>query len=175
MDQKCLIFVFLGWNLKIILSYLISALSNLCKINFLEKQKYLNLGSKMPNLHIFDQRNLFLCYWARILKNDCHIWNQHPRICLIAKFCEKTKMSKFGTKSALFGYFWGSILENYCLISNRHVRLCLTAKFFEETEMAKLANKIAIFGYFKPKMYLVEFSSIKFLWLQNFWEKNKSA
>ena len=77
-------------------------------------------------------------------------------------------MSKFGTKSALFGYFWGSILENYCLIPNRHLRICLIAKFFEETEMAKLANKIAIFGYFKPKMYLVEFSSIELLSLQNF-------
>ena len=126
-------------------------------------------------INIWDQNALFGYFWARILKNDCHIWNQHPRICLIAKFCEKTKMSKFGTKSALFGYFWGSILENYCLIPNRHLRICLIAKFFEETEMAKLANKIAIFGYFKPKMYLVEFSSIELLSLQNFWEKNKSA
>ena len=26
------------------------------------------------------------------------------------------KMSKFGTKNALFGYFWARILKNYCEI-----------------------------------------------------------
>ena len=28
-----------------------------------------------------------------------NIWNQHPRICLIGKFHEKTKTPKFGTKN----------------------------------------------------------------------------
>ena len=50
----------------------------------------------------FGTKNGLLGYfWARILKSYCHIWNQHPRICLIAKICEKTKMPKFGTKGAL--------------------------------------------------------------------------
>ena len=34
---------------------------------------------------------------------------QHLRICLIAKFCEESKMPKFGTKNALFEYFWARI------------------------------------------------------------------
>ena len=38
-------------------------------------------------------------------KNYGHIWNQHPRIGLIAKFHGKRKMPKFGAKNALFGYF----------------------------------------------------------------------
>ena len=46
---------------------------------------------------------LFGYFWARILKNYFHISNQHPQICLIAKFLEKVKMPKFGTKNALFG------------------------------------------------------------------------
>ena len=50
----------------------------------------------MPDLGIF---------LARILENCCHIWNQHFRICLIAKFCEEKKMPEIGTKSALFEYF----------------------------------------------------------------------
>ena len=42
---------------------------------------------------------------ARILKNYCHIWNQHLQFGGTAKFCEETKMPKFETKNALFGYF----------------------------------------------------------------------
>ena len=32
---------------------------------------------------------LFGCFWARILKNYFHIWNQPLQICLLAKFWEK--------------------------------------------------------------------------------------
>ena len=31
-------------------------------------------------------------------------------------FREKTKMPKFGTKNALFGYFWAKTLKRYCHI-----------------------------------------------------------
>ena len=34
------------------------------------------------------------------LKQPCHIWNKHPQVCLFAKFDEKTKMLKFGTRNA---------------------------------------------------------------------------
>ena len=36
------------------------------------------------------------------------------RICLTAKFREKMKMPKFGTKNDLFGCFWARIYRNYC-------------------------------------------------------------
>ena len=94
----------------------------------------------------------FMCFWAGIWKQYCHIWNQHPRICLIAKFCEKTKMPKFGTKNALFGYFWARILENWCHIWNQHFCICLIAKFCEETKMPKFGTKNGLFGYFWPRM-----------------------
>ena len=48
----------------------------------------------MPCLGIFG---------LEILKNHCHTWNKHPRICLIAKLGEETKMVKFGIKNVLFG------------------------------------------------------------------------
>ena len=63
----------------------------------------------------------------------CHIWNQHPRICLIAKFCEKPKIPKFGTKNA------------YLSISG-----------------LQCENNIVIF----------EISTLEFVYLQNFEEKN---
>ena len=49
-------------------------------------------------------------------KNYCHISNQHPRICLTAKFCEKMKLPEFGTKIALLGYFGDRILKYHCHI-----------------------------------------------------------
>ena len=54
---------------------------------------------------------LFEYFWARISKNYCHILKQHPQICLIAKFREKMKMTKFGIKNPLFGCFWASIFK----------------------------------------------------------------
>ena len=55
---------------------------------------------------------LFQYLWARIFKNYCHISNQRPQSSQIAKFFEKTKMPKFGTKNALFQYLWARILKN---------------------------------------------------------------
>ena len=52
-----------------------------------------------------NENALFGYFWDRVLKNYCHIWNQHLWISVIAKFHEETKMPKFGTKNALFGYF----------------------------------------------------------------------
>ena len=75
-DQKCLIWVFLGWKLPEILSYLISASSNLsCCEN-----KILKFGTRSAWFGYLGSGS-----W----KYYCHIWNQHPRICLIAKFTEK--------------------------------------------------------------------------------------
>ena len=51
----------------------------------------------------------FGCFWARILKNYCHIWNQHLRNSVIAKFSEETKMPKFRTKNAIFANFWPKV------------------------------------------------------------------
>ena len=76
----------------------IFAISALKVESFMQNVRNFNLGPKLPFLD-----------WH--LKNYCHIWNQHPRICLIAKFREIAKLSKFGTKNALFGYVWARILN----------------------------------------------------------------
>ena len=46
-------------------------------------------------------------------ENYCHISNQPPRICLIAKFGGKTRILKLGTKNASSECFWVRISENY--------------------------------------------------------------
>ena len=58
----------------------------------------------MPYLNIFG---------LEFKKNYCHISNQHPQICQIAKLRGKTNMPKFGTKNALLGSFLDKILKNY--------------------------------------------------------------
>ena len=61
----------------------------------------------------FGNKSVFFGYFrARILKNYCHICNQHPSKFSIWKILQKLKMPKFGTKSSLFGYFWARNLKN---------------------------------------------------------------
>ena len=58
---------------------------------------------KLPK---FPTKNaLFEYFWARASKNYCDVWNQHSQICLIGKFCEETKMPKFGTTNVFLGIF----------------------------------------------------------------------
>ena len=78
----------------------------------MKKQKCLNMGPKIPDFE------------TGIWKQCCHIWNQHPRICLTAKFGRKTKIPKFGIRNTLFGCFWVRILKNSCHIWNKHFQIC---------------------------------------------------
>ena len=123
---------------------------------------------------------LFGYFGARILKNYCHVWNKHPRIWLIVKFREKTKMPKLGTKNALFWYFWARILENYCHILNKHLQVYLIPKFCEEQKCLNLRPKmsyLSIFdqkcciwlflGYHFKKKHIWNQQPSQFAWLQN--------
>ena len=143
-------------------------------------------------------------FWARILEKYCYIWNQDLRICLIAKSDEETKIlkfrtknalfgyfwpkipyldifgleffllpylksaplnlsngkyreimkiSKFGTKRALFGYFWARILKSYCHIWNQHPRIYLIAKFRGKTKIPKFGTKSALYGCFWARIF----------------------
>ena len=58
---------------------------------------------------------MFWYFWARTLKNYCHICYRHPQICLIAHFFEK-KPEYIWLQNALFGYFWVRIFKKYCCI-----------------------------------------------------------
>ena len=65
----------------------------------MQKLKFSNLEPKIPYLDVL----------GSILKKHCHIWNQQPGVCLMAKIDGKIDIFKFGTKNALFGYFWAGI------------------------------------------------------------------
>ena len=96
----------------------------------------------------------------------------------MAKFCKKTKIPKFRTKNALFGYFWAKILKHYCHIWNQHPQICQIAKFREKTKMPKFGIKNALFGYFWARILenycvIYEISTLNFVKLQNFAKKQK--
>ena len=127
--------------------------------NFVKKQKGLNYRPKMPYLSIFDQKS---CLWEifgwNLKTKFCLIRNQHLWICLIAKFCRKSRMFKFGSKNVLFQYFPPKIVyfgifgeefwRNYCQISNQHLQICLFVKFHKKTTMPKFETKKTWFMYF---------------------------
>ena len=133
-NQKSLICVFLGWNLKRTLSLWNQHLQQKC-LNFgpkildlgifrlkfennvlifeictLKFDYFLNFTLKQKGLNFRPKMPDLGLFCAGIWKRYGHILNQHSRNCLIAKFYKKT-MPKFGTKCVLFGYFWAGILE----------------------------------------------------------------
>ena len=99
-----------------------------------------------------NQKRFISLFWAAILKNHCHIWNQHPRIRLITKFREETKMSKLRTKNALFEYSLAIICKKYFHIWNQYPRIYLIAKFCEKMKMAKFLDKNALFRHFGARI-----------------------
>ena len=141
-DKNCLIWIFLGYNFK--KSIVIFEISSL---KYCEKTKIPKFGMKNA---------LFVFFWGRIQKNNCHIWNQHLEFSIIAKFCEKMKMPIFGTKNALSGYSWPRIKKKLLSelksahsnwsISKTSQQKCLN--FGPKMLYLGIFDKNALFGFF---------------------------
>ena len=166
---------------KTIVIFEISSLKFVYLQNFTEKKKCLNLGPKIPKLRIFEldfensvvifeictpeffelqnfaEKRKYLNLWPKMPYfcvfglNFCDIWNRHPQTCLIAKFFEKTKLLKFGTKNTLFGYFWARILKNYYHFCNQHPQICQKWVSYSYSE----------FWY---RVRIFEWSGVRFFW-----------
>ena len=131
--QNCFISIFLARKLK----KTIVRFEIFLFVKFLEKTKISKFGT---------ENFWFMYFWAGIWKQYCHVWNQHPRICLTEKICKKTDIRKFGTKNAWLGYFWATILKKYYDIWNQHPWIWLIAKYFKIMKMPKFGTKKALFG-----------------------------
>ena len=91
----------------------------------------------------------------------------------LQNFVKKTKIPKFGTKIAWFGYFWVGIWKEYCHIWNHHPQFCLITKFFEKTKIPNFGTRNALFGYFWPKMpYLGVFGQEFWKYFCHIWNKH---
>ena len=60
---------------------------------------------KKKNAYVWDQKCLIWVFLDYILKNYCHISNQHPQICLIAKFYEEKKCSNLRPNMSYLSIF----------------------------------------------------------------------
>ena len=109
---------------------------------------YCKISWNNENTSFGTKNALFWYFWTTIFKNSCHNWNQPPRICITAKFCERMEMLKFWTTNALFGYFLARILKNCSHIENHRPRICLIARFRERIKMPQFWTKNVLFGYF---------------------------
>ena len=113
----------------------------------------------------FGNKNTLFGFLARMLKNFGHISNKRPPNCVIAKFCAKCRILKFGTKKCLILVSWEAILKNHCHIWNQHPRIWVSAKFCIETKTPKFAIKNALFGYFWAR----NFKHYCHIWNQHLW------
>ena len=150
--------------MKTILSCLKSATSNLSNYKiFAEKEKMRRFGTKHALFWYFWPKKFYLVIFGlefqkKKKKNYCHVWNRHPPICLIAKFCGKTKMPNFKTKNAWHGYlspkmpYLGisgqELKKNYCQTWNQHLKKRQFPKSYQKTTRLKLRTKNAWFMYF---------------------------
>ena len=120
-DQKCLIWVFLCKNFKKLLSYFKSAPSNLSNSKIKKKKK--------PKLRT--ENASFGYFWAKILKSNCHIWNQHHQICLIQKFHEKNKNTLISDQKCLIWVFLGKSFKkllSYLKLAPSNLANCKTLR-----------------------------------------------
>ena len=101
---------------------------------------------------------LFGYFWAKIFKTYEHTGNQHPQICLIAKFCEKTKM--FQPRIKFVVSFWARILDF-------NFKLTQWKNFVKKTKMSKFGTKNTLFGYFLggflETIVIFEISTLQFV------------
>ena len=140
------------WDLRIcelLLSYLRSAPSNLsiCKISR-KKTKMPKFGTKKASFGYF---------WGGFWKQYCHIWNQHPRIFLIAKFHGKTKCLNLGSKMPYLSIFGLEFKKNYCHVWNQHLQICQKWVFNSHSEF-----------WYKGSTFSKERSRVRFFWRSRF-------
>ena len=93
----------LCWNSKMLLSYL--KLASICLIHHTGICLAVKFCEKMKMPKFGTQNALFGYFWARISKSYFYISNQHPRVCLIAKFREKN--AKIWNQKCLIWVFSG--------------------------------------------------------------------
>ena len=107
---------------------------------------------------------LFGCSWGRILKNYCHIWNQHLRISVIAKFYEEKRCLNLGPEGPNLGIFGEELkkLLSYLKSATSNLSNC---KIFGKTKVPKFRTKNVLFVYFWARILQIwVFNSYSEFW-----------
>ena len=125
---------------------------------------------KIKNSSMWDQKCLIRVFLPPI-------WNQHPRICRIAKFGAKMKILKFETAYVLSGYFKAGIWKHYCHFWNQYSCIFLYAKFHAKIKILRFRTKIPLFEYFWAGIWktivIFEINNSRIFLKTKFFEKMK--
>ena len=98
----------MGKNIKkTIVIFEFSTLKFVYLQNFTKKQKYLNLGAKMPYFGIFEKKNAsFLYFWGGTLENTIVIFEINTlKFVHYENFTKKQKYLNLGPKMPYLGIF----------------------------------------------------------------------
>ena len=102
---------------------------------------------------ILGRKILYLGLWAGMLNNYCHICNQSPPICLIAKFCAKIRILKFGTENALFRWFGQQFWKAILIFSINAPEFALFQSLVQKVKIIKFGTKNVWFPYFETGIW----------------------
>ena len=145
---------------NVIVIFEISALEFSLLQSLVWKWKSLILGPKMP----------YLGFCRLTFERKLLLYLKQPRILQNAKLHAKSKILKFGTKYALFGYFWAEILKKHCDIWSQRPRMCLLAMFRAKIKILKFGTKNGLFGCFGQQCWknvIFEINPLELIFLQS--------
>ena len=83
-----------------------------------------------------------------MLKNYCHICNQRPPFCLIAKLFAKIRIRKFGIKNASFGCFGQQFRKHIFTFAISVLEFVFLQCLVQKIKILKSGTKSARFPYF---------------------------
>ena len=97
-----------------------------------------------------------------MLKNYCHICNQRPPIFLIAKFCARIRILKFGTKNALFECFGQQFRKIIVIFAVSVLEFASLQSLMQKIKILKLGTKSVRFPPFRAGIW----KSYCHIWMQ---------
>ena len=92
-------------------------------------------------------------FWTGMLKNYCHICNQRPPIFLIANFCARIRILKFGTKNASFECFGQQFRKIIVIFAVSFLEFASLQSLMQKIEILKFGTKSVRFPSFRAGIW----------------------
>ena len=114
--------------------------------------KYNKIQSFMQKGKTWKKKKKKRYFWAAILKNYCHIWNQHFPTFQNEEFHSKQKTLKLRSKMPYLGVFKLGFEETVVIFHARTLEFFKMQSFLQ-SRILKFGTSIALFGYFYPRIW----------------------
>ena len=102
----------------------------------------------MPYLGIFEQKCFIWVFlgWNSKKKEYFHVWNQYPRICLIANFVKKWKCLNKGPNMSYLGIFGLGFDNNIVIFEIRTLEFAYLQNYSNKQKCVNLRPKMLDLG-----------------------------